>query len=193
MIIKKSEFIKSVTEGINEYQYPEIAFVGKSNVGKSSLINFLCNRKNLAKTSQNPGKTRLINLFLINDGMFMFVDLPGYGYAKVSKDEQQKWGKMIENYLQNSKSLKHIFLLVDIRHEPTQADLQMVAYMHHFQIPFSVIATKSDKLSKSAIFRHKQAIATKIGIGVDNINTVSSTKKTGKEEILNKIEVILNE
>ena len=125
MIIKKAEFVKSFakTEGLDKLNKPQFAFVGRSNVGKSSLLNALCNRKNLAKTSSTPGRTRLINTFLINDA-FYFVDLPGYGYAKASKTEQIGWKSLIGGYLENSENLKLVFVLVDSRHEPTDKDMQ---------------------------------------------------------------------
>ena len=137
--------------------WPEVAFVGRSNVGKSSLINALLNRKKLARTSQNPGKTRTINFFNVDDRLY-FVDLPGYGYAKVSKSESAKWGEMVEGYLQNRPSLKHIFLLMDIRHEPSAGDRQIHEWCKYYSLPFTIIATKSDKIKKSQVQKHLAVI-----------------------------------
>ena len=128
---------------------PEIAMAGRSNVGKSSLINSLCMNSKLARTSSEPGKTRLVNIYRVNDA-FMLTDLPGYGFAKAPAAEKKRWAGMIEGYLSGSDSLKHVFLLVDIRHEPTDDDAMMADYLRHYQLPFSVIATKADKLSKAA-------------------------------------------
>ena len=133
--------------------WPEVAFVGRSNVGKSSLINALLNRKKLARTSQNPGKTRTINFFNIEDRLY-FVDLPGYGYAKVSKSESAKWGEMVDGYLKGRPQLKHIFLLMDIRHEPSANDKQIHEWCKHYNLPYTIIATKSDKIKKSQVQKH---------------------------------------
>lgn len=194
MQITNAVFKISVADGKNlpEYEIPEIAIAGKSNVGKSSFINYLTNINKLARTSADPGRTRLLNYFEINKGQFLFVDLPGYGYAKVSKQEKEKWGPMIEAYLLSSKMLLHIFVLVDIRHEPTKDDLQLINFLFHYNIPFSIVATKADKLSKLQQSKACQVIATKVGIGIDNIYKISSTDKTGKERILERIEQILD-
>ena len=170
MEIKQCRFVTSVanSKNIADYGMPEIAIAGKSNVGKSSFINFIVNNKSIAKTSSTPGKTRLLNYFEINKGQFMFVDLPGYGYA---------------NYDDLGK---------DVRHEPTALDKQMVAYMHHYQIPFTVIATKCDKLSRQACMKQRGIIASALCLGDENIMFVSSHAKTGKEDVLNRIENILN-
>jgi GTP-binding protein len=147
--IKKAEFVTSVGLG---GAYPpndgvEIAIVGKSNVGKSSLINSLCNNFKLARTSSSPGKTRLINFFRLN-GAFYLVDLPGYGFAKAPKTEKEKWGQLMEGYLKAGR-LTHIFMLLDIRHEPTNDDKQMFQWILYYGVPFTLVATKSDKLSRS--------------------------------------------
>ncbi len=152
MKITSAEFI---TSAVKAEQYPkkilpQIAFAGRSNVGKSSLINHLLTRKALAKVSKTPGKTRTINFFLINK-KFYFVDLPGYGFAKVSPEEQEKWEKMIEDYLLYSENLKQIMILTDIRHQLSDLDIQMLQWAEHFKRPFSIIATKSDQLSKSRV------------------------------------------
>lgn len=194
MEIKQCKFITSVAnaEKCADHGVPEIAIAGKSNVGKSSFINYIVNNKSMAKTSSTPGKTRLLNYFEINKGQLMIVDLPGYGYAKVSGEIKDNWDELIGGYLLGSKRLINVFLLVDIRREPTALDKQMVAYMHHYQIPFCVIATKCDKLSKMACNKQRGAIARELCIGVDNIMMISSQAKIGKEEILAKIEHLIN-
>ena len=159
MIIKTSEFITSAVKR-NQYPVdvrPEVAFVGRSNVGKSSIINALTNRRKLAKVSQTPGKTRLINFFLINEELYL-VDLPGYGYAKVSKSEKESWGKTIETYLLEREQLKKVVLLVDSRHKPTADDIMMHEWIKHFGYKVIVIATKSDKLSNNEIGKSKKII-----------------------------------
>lgn len=194
MEIKQCEFITSVADfkQCKDYGMPEIAIAGKSNVGKSSFINYLVNNKSMAKTSATPGKTRLLNYFELNKGELMLVDLPGYGYAKVSGGIKDGWDKLIGGYLLGSKRLINVFLLVDIRHEPSALDKQMVAYLHHYHIPFSIIATKADKLSRQACFKQRQEIAKALCLGADNIYMVSSHAKKGKEEILIHIEHLLN-
>lgn len=193
-MIINAEFITSVGNVDQLKNYPiEIAVAGKSNVGKSTFINFICNKKNLAKTSKEPGRTRLINYFDINQNKFMLVDLPGYGYAKVSNAEKMKWGALIENYFQNSKGLKNVFLLIDIRHDPTKDDMQMIEYLYYYKIPFTLIAKKSDKLSRSAIMKRRKEIADFIGVGIDNIYVISSLKREGAQEIYNRIEQIINQ
>ena len=162
---------------------PEIAFAGKSNVGKSSMINALMNRKSLARTSAQPGKTQTINFYNINDELY-FVDLPGYGYAKVSQQEKEKWGKMIEKYLHRSKVLQAVFLLVDIRHEPSANDRQMYEWILANGYHPIVIATKLDKINRSQIA--KQVKLVKQGLGVDKDTIVipfSAETKQGREEI----------
>ena len=194
MEIKQCKFVTSVANSktIVDYGMPEIAIAGKSNVGKSSFINYIVNNKSMAKTSSTPGKTRLLNYFEINKGELMLVDLPGYGYAKVSGEIKDNWDELIGGYLLGSKRLINVFLLVDIRHEPTALDKQMVAYMHHYHLPFCVIATKCDKLSKMACNKQKIVIARELCIGMDNIMMISSHARIGKEEILAKIEHLIN-
>lgn len=193
MIIKNAEFIKSIGDSsqLSEMTLPEIAVAGKSNVGKSSFINFICNNKRLAKTSKEPGRTRLLNYFSINKGQFHLVDLPGYGFAKVSYAEKAKWGKLIEDYFRLSANLKNVFLLLDVRHNPTDDDMQMIKYLYYYRIPFTVIATKADKLSRSAAQRNKKAIADYIGIGCDDVYLCSSAEKKGGEAIYARIEAVL--
>lgn len=190
MVIKNVslETVIGVTSKIPDNQLPEIAFAGKSNVGKSSLINALMNRKSLARTSAQPGKTQTINFYNINDELY-FVDLPGYGYAKVSQQEKEKWGKMIEKYLHRSKVLQAVFLLVDIRHEPSANDKQMYEWILANGYHPIVIATKLDKINRSQIA--KQVKLVKQGLGVDKDTIVipfSAETKQGREEIYDLID-----
>lgn len=188
-MIKQAEFLISA---VKPSQYPdldfnEVAFVGRSNVGKSSLINTLTNRKKLVKVSGTPGKTRLINFFLIN-GKYCFVDLPGYGYAKVSKVEKQKWGKMIEDYLIKRDNLKKVVLLLDIRHKPTQDDIQMYEWIKYYGYEIIIVATKKDKLSNNQIAKSDKVIRQTLKLDRDEkIIYFSSLKKQGKEELLEAI------
>lgn len=170
---------------------PEIAMAGRSNVGKSSLINSLCMNSKLARTSSEPGKTRLVNIYRVNDA-FMLTDLPGYGFAKAPAAEKKRWAGMIEGYLSGSDSLKHVFLLVDIRHEPTDDDAMMADYLRHYQLPFSVIATKADKLSKAARGRAMAPICRKLNVQPWQILAYSSEDGTGREALLKKLDEILN-
>ncbi|MDR3216003.1 MAG: ribosome biogenesis GTP-binding protein YihA/YsxC [Clostridiaceae bacterium] len=187
MQIKNAKFIISVSDSgkLPCYDKPEIAIAGKSNVGKSSFINFICNNSKLARTSSEPGRTRLLNYFEINGGEFYIVDMPGYGYARVSKEEKAGWGALAEGYLKNSKELKCVVLLVDIRHDPNPDDRLLLNFMHASNIPFAVVATKGDKLSRQQSFNRRAEIAACLNIGRDDVLTVSSLKKTGLEEILN--------
>ena len=188
-----AKFVISVADykKIKDYGISEVAIAGRSNVGKSSFINFLVNNKNLAKTSSTPGRTRLINYFNINNEL-MLVDLPGYGYAKVGGEDKDGWDELIGGYLINSKQLKAVAVLVDVRHEPSPLDCQMVAYLHHNQIPFFVVATKADKLSKAQIQKQKQVLATGLKLGVENIVITSSLKKIGKDEVIREIDKFLS-
>ena len=189
MKIRSSEMVVSA---VNRNQYPtegipEIALVGRSNVGKSSTINTLLNRRNFARTSQTPGKTRTINFFLINNE-FYFVDLPGYGYAKIAKSEKEKWGTIMERYLQDREELCAIFLLVDIRHEPTNDDVMMYEWIKHFGYNCVVIATKADKISRGQYQKHMSIIRKKLHLDKDEkIIPISSLKKTGVEDVWNEI------
>ena len=194
MVIKNAEFITSAgtVEQIIKGDTPEIAVVGRSNVGKSSFINFMCNQGRLAKTSKEPGRTRLINYFNVNKGEFVFVDLPGYGFAKVNDNEKAKWGKIIEAYLRESTGLKNVFVLLDIRRDPNADDVQMLNYLYHYNIPFTIIATKGDKLSRSAGLTRKRQIANALKVGIGNVILTSSLSKSGKQEVLDRIEAILN-
>ena len=189
MKIRSSEIEVSA---IRKEQYPkeglpEIALVGRSNVGKSSATNALLNRRNFARTSQTPGKTRTINFYKINNE-FYFVDLPGYGYAKVSKSEKDKWGVIMERYLQDREELCAIFLLVDIRHEPTNDDVMMYEWIKHFGYNCVVIAKKADKISRGQYQKHISIIRKKLQLEEDEkVIPLSSSKKTGVEDVWNEI------
>ncbi|AJD32740.1 ribosome biogenesis GTP-binding protein YihA/YsxC [Clostridium sporogenes] len=189
MEIKKAEFVISA---VKKAQYPgdgrpEIAFVGRSNVGKSTLINTLTNRRKLVKVSSTPGKTRLINFFLINDNMY-FVDLPGYGYAKVSKKEKENWGYIMEQYLVERDQLKKIVLLVDSRHKPTGDDINMYNWIKHYNYEVLVVGTKLDKLKRNDINKNKKIIRDTLKMDKDDkILLISSLNKEGKEEVLEQI------
>tara|TARA_B100000809_G_C15031338_1_gene492079 strand:+ start:261 stop:869 length:609 start_codon:yes stop_codon:yes gene_type:complete len=188
MKIKTAEFIVSNSEvdKCPKDQIPEYAFIGRSNVGKSSLINMITNHKNLAKTSGRPGKTQLINHFLINKEWFL-VDLPGYGYAKVSKTAKRKFQKFITNYFEKRLQLVSAFVLVDIRHEPQKIDLEFMEYLGVSEIPFSIIFTKADKLKPMAIERNVEAYCKKLletWEDVPNYLITSSSKAIGRDEVL---------
>lgn len=191
MKIRSVTFLKSAVEPADFGDKKEIAFVGRSNVGKSSLINYLTNSK-IARSSKTPGRTRLINYFGINNQEFLFVDLPGYGFNLAGKQETKNWGSMIEGYLSKSKNLVNIFFLLDIRLKPSADDLQMMEYMVFYNIPFTIVATKADKLSRAEANRAKQQIATALKVGVDNIFLVSSEKRTGAEVLLERMDQFLN-
>lgn len=195
MIIKSAELetVCGVTSKLPDNQMPEFAFVGRSNVGKSSLINKLVNRKALARTSQQPGKTQTINYFRLNDS-FYFVDLPGYGYAKVSKELQVKWGKMIERYLLKSKQLKLIFQLVDIRHEPSAGDKQMHDWIAANKLPSIVLVTKADKVSRSQISKQLAMIRKELKLkSSDRLIACSKETGLGFDEVWGVMEEYLNE
>lgn len=193
MKIKKSELIITAAK---PYQYPpegaiEVAFAGRSNVGKSSLINTLVNRNNLARTSGHPGKTQTVNFYNINDE-FRLVDLPGYGYAKVSMTERQKWSKMIETYLVNRKSLAEVLLLLDIRHEPGDHDKMMYDWIKSFGYNGIIIATKADKISRGQWLKHITVIQKKLGVeNKDFIIPFSASKKLNVDKVWDTIEEIL--
>lgn len=187
MKIKEATFITSVASADKFYKTnkPIIAVAGKSNVGKSSIINMLANRKKLAKTSVTPGRTRLINYF--DFGEFVLADLPGYGFAKVSKEEKKKWGALLESFLEKEK-ICLLLSLVDIRHEPTSDDKMMINYLYHYAVPFALVATKADKLPKTKVKPRINEIATSLRVGVGDITASSSETGLGKEEILKIIE-----
>lgn len=194
MVIKSSELetVCGITSKLPDNQGVEIAFAGKSNVGKSSLINGLLNRKALARTSSQPGKTQTINFYLINQE-FYFVDLPGYGYAKVSATEREKWGKMIERYLHTSKQLQLVFLLIDIRHEPSGNDVMMYDWICHNGFTPVIIATKADKIKRSQLQKNLKVIREKLGMSKeDYIFPFSALSKQGRDEILDFIDQVVH-
>ena len=168
---------------------PMIAIAGKSNSGKSTLINLLAGQKRLAKTSSEPGRTRLVNYF--DFGTFILADLPGYGYAAVSKAEQEKWGKTLDAFFAQKEDIAHVFVLGDIRRDPSQDDMQMLTYLNYYILPFTVIATKCDKLSRMKGKERVRAVANAYGLGVDNVISVSGLTGEGKEKLLSKISQII--
>ena len=193
MVIKSVnlETVCGITSTLPDNTLPEIAFAGKSNVGKSSLINGIMNRKSLARTSSQPGKTQTINFYNVN-GTFYLVDLPGYGYAKANQQVKAQWGKMIERYLHSSKKLKAVFLLVDIRHDPSANDKQMYQWMRHYGYHPIIIATKLDKINRSQIQKHVKAI--RVGLEAVKDTVVipySSLSKQGREEIYELLDRLL--
>ena len=194
MEISKSEFVKSA---VVEKDYPEFnntvefSFIGRSNVGKSSLINSLTKRKNLARTSKTPGRTQLINYFLINDKIY-FVDLPGYGFAKVPEAVRRNWGKTIESYLV-SKREKVVFWLLDLRRVPSNEDMEMLKWLEHFEIEYYIIFTKADKLSNNEKFKQLKEIRKKLVFKNEDVFFYSSLKNTGRKELLDFIEERINE
>ncbi|MBU5593609.1 ribosome biogenesis GTP-binding protein YihA/YsxC [Amphibacillus sp. MSJ-3] len=171
--------------------YPEIALAGRSNVGKSSFINKMINRKALARTSSKPGKTQTLNFYLINE-FFHFVDVPGYGYAKVSKKEREAWGKMMENYFADRKNLKATVLIVDIRHRPTEDDKMMYDFLKHYQIPVIIIATKLDKIKKSQVNKQLKMIEERLEVEKeDQLIPFSAETAQGKDQAWKAIELFL--
>ncbi|WP_304129212.1 ribosome biogenesis GTP-binding protein YihA/YsxC [Mogibacterium diversum] len=193
MQINKSELEAVAVKPMQypEPSVPEIAFAGRSNVGKSSLLNLLTRRKNLARVSGSPGKTRTINFYRINDE-FRIVDLPGYGYARVSKSESEKWGAMMESYLENREGLLKVIQLVDIRHKPSAQDVQMYDYLKYFDLDGIVVATKADKVSSNQRSKNILEIRKTLGMSkADKIIPVSALKKSGHEVLLDEIEKLL--
>lgn len=195
MIIKTAEFVRSakLKKDYNNQEFPEIAIVGKSNVGKSSLINALTNNSKLARVSKQPGKTRLVNFFLLNQ-QFYLVDLPGYGFARVSKAEKETWDEMMRTYFENSKQLRAVILLLDIRHKPTKEDIAMLHYIEYYAIPYVVCLTKADKIAKSK--RKNEAVHKRKEIPSSfayDIIPISSEEGYGKQELLDYLERYLPE
>ena len=191
MIIKRADFITSMkaygdfaTKGC-----PEVAFAGKSNVGKSSMINKLTNRGKLARISATPGKTRLINVYHINASINL-IDLPGYGFAKVSKAEKASWGKMMQDYFAKTEDLRQVFHLVDIRHEPSAEDREMNLFLRQSGIPFTVVATKADKISRGARLKHIAPICRALAVQPWQVLAFSSEDGTGRDELLSRIEEV---
>ena len=191
MIVKRADFITSMKD-YGDYATkgcPEVAFAGKSNVGKSSMINKITNRSKLARTSATPGKTRLINVYQVN-GEINFIDLPGYGFAKVSKAEKLSWGKMMQDYFARTEDLCHVFHLVDIRHEPSTEDREMNVFLRQAGIPFTVVATKADKISRGARLKYIAPICRALAVQPWQVIAFSSEDGTGREELLAKIEEV---
>lgn len=195
MIVKKAE-LEAVA--VKREQYPpeelkEIAFAGRSNVGKSSLLNLMTGRKKLARISGSPGKTRTINFYRINDS-FRIVDLPGYGYAKVSKSISESWGRMIEDYLENRENLLKVIQLVDIRHEPSKQDAEMYNYLKYYGLDGIVAATKADKISRNQLTKQMNVIRKMLELSPeDRVIPVSSLKRTGHNQLLDEIEALLED
>ena len=195
MVIKNVnlETVCGITSTLPDNALPEFAFAGKSNVGKSSLINGLMNRKNYARTSQEPGKTQTINYYNINNEFYL-VDLPGYGFARVSEKTKQQWGKMIENYLHTSRQLRRVFLLIDIRHDPSANDVQMYKWIVHQGFQPVIIATKADKIKPSQMEKHLNMLRAGLGLPEElRIYPYSALKKTGRDEIYELMDSILAE
>lgn len=193
MIIKKAD-IETIAVKPNQYpeaEVPEIAFAGRSNVGKSSLLNLLTNRRNLARTSGNPGKTRTINFYRINDE-FRIVDLPGYGYAKLSRSQTEGWGQMMEAYLSGRSNLLKVIQLVDIRHAPSAQDVQMYEYLRHYGLDGIVVATKADKVSTNEKQKCISVIRKTLGLSAeDKVIPVSALKRSGYELLLEELENLI--
>ena len=192
LVIKNTTFITSAAkaEQFITPNKPMIAVCGKSNVGKSSFINMLANRKKLAKTSSEPGRTRLVNYF--DFGEFVLADLPGYGFARVSKTEKDKWARTLDAFFKDKETISHIFMLVDSRHDPTADDMQMIEFLHYHTLPFTVVLTKVDKLSKMKLKEHLRAIAADLYLGVENLLASSAETGYGKQEILAKIRSVID-
>ena len=190
ILIKDAKFVVSAADkkGFLKPDKPMIAVCGKSNVGKSAFINILANKNKLARTSGDPGRTRLVNYF--DFGEFLLADLPGYGFARVSKAEKDKWGKMLDDFFAEKENIAHVFALADIRHDPTRDDLTMIDYLYYERIPFTVVATKSDKLAKTRVKDAVRRIAAAFKTGEGNVLPVSAVTKKGKDEVLSLIEKI---
>ena len=191
LVVKNATFITSAArpDQFITPDKPMIAVCGKSNVGKSSFINMLANRKKLAKTSSEPGRTRLVNYF--DFGEFILADLPGYGFARVSKGEKEKWAKTLDQFFKVKENIAHVFMLVDARHDPTADDVQMIEFLHYHTIPFTVTLTKADKLSKMKLKEHIRAIAADLYLGANNLLATSSETGYGKVDVLNKIHNVI--
>jgi len=189
MIVKSAEFVTGAVKA-GQYpagDFPEIAFAGRSNVGKSSLINTLVNRKRLVKTSGTPGRTQQINFFIINETVF-FVDLPGYGYARVPAAVRKNWGPMIENYLKDRRTLKALVLIMDIRRVPGPEEANFMAWLHHFGIPRILVLTKTDKLSKARQTRQRQEAARALAVDTDDLILFSAKSRKGKADLWQAID-----
>ena len=191
MQVKSAKFITSAAraEQFLRPEKPMIAVCGKSNAGKSTLINLLAGQRRLAKTSAAPGRTRLVNYF--DFGGFLLADLPGYGYAAVSKEEQAKWAKTLDAFFARREDVSHVFLLSDIRRDPSADDAQMVSFLVYHAIPFTVVATKSDKLSKMKVKERARAVANAFGLGAGNVIPVSGLTGEGKDALLARIAQVI--
>ena len=189
MKVTSAEFVKSAIDPSQypEDMLPEVAFVGRSNVGKSSLINTLVNRKRLAKTSNTPGRTQLVNFFLVNDKV-LFVDLPGYGYAKVPLEVKKQWGPMVERYLKTRKNLRMVVMILDIRRDPTEDDLSLLRWLYNYGIKPVFVLTKSDKLSKNRITMRRRAIGEILEVSTDALVTFSARTREGMDKTWKVIE-----
>ncbi len=192
MIIKQVDFVKSAVEPTHypDYDYPEIAFAGRSNVGKSSLINTLIQRKDMVKTSSRPGCTQLINFFLVNEAI-SFVDLPGYGYAKVSKKLRARWQPMVEKYLRSRENLLGLILLIDIRRDPRQEEFDLMDWLEGNDIPYLVVLTKSDKLSKNQQQKQLASICSRINRDEDAVILFSSKTGRGRDAVFSQIDDLI--
>ena len=192
LVIKNATFITSAgrVDQFIKSEKPTVAICGKSNVGKSSFINMMANRKQLAKTSRDPGRTRLVNYF--DFGEFVLADLPGYGFARVSKGEKDKWGKILDAYFKDKDNLTHALVLVDSRHSPTEDDRQMMQFLHYHTIPFTVILTKADKLSKMKLKEQIRKISAELYLGVENVIATSSETGYGKDAVLAKLKQVID-
>jgi GTP-binding protein len=192
LIVKQTQFIKSATKPSHypEGSLPEIAFAGRSNVGKSSLVNVLVNRKNLVRTSSTPGRTQLINFFQVNDD-FMLVDLPGYGYAKVPLDVKKQWRPMMETYLSKRRNLRGVVLILDIRRTPTEEDQQMLTWLRAFSVPPIIVITKCDKVSKNERAKQSSIIMEKLQLKKEDLSYFSALSREGKDAVWARIDALL--
>lgn len=190
MIIREAKFVTSAADrrGFLRPDKPLVAVSGRSNVGKSSFINMLAGRNGLARTSAEPGRTRLVNYF--DFGEFLLADLPGYGFARVSQAEKQKWARLLDDFFAQSEGIAHVFALADIRHEPTADDRMMVDFLHAMCIPFTVIATKADKLAKTRVREGVRKVAAALRTGEGNVIAVSAQTKRGRDEVLAALDEI---
>ena len=190
MIIREAKFVTSAADrrGFLRPDKPLVAVSGRSNVGKSSFINMLAGRNGLARTSAEPGRTRLVNYF--DFGEFLLADLPGYGFARVSQAEKQKWARLLNDFFAQSEGIAHVFALADIRHEPTADDRMMVDFLHAMRIPFTVIATKADKLAKTRVREGVRKVAAALRTGEGNVIAVSAQTKRGRDEVLAALDEI---